>query len=70
MALGFIVLVAFISVIFGALVGCRLSERRLDVRAKRQAEMQRTLNEQWQDLQAARRENCSAQMNESELSRV
>lgn len=70
MVLGFIVLVAFISVIFGALVGCRLSEWRLDARARRQAEMQRALYKQWQDLQTARRENYPARMNQGELSRV
>lgn len=70
MDLSFIVLVAFISVFFGALVGCRLSEWRLDVRARRQAAMQRALNKQWQDLQTARRENYSARLNQGELSRV
>jgi uncharacterized membrane-anchored protein YhcB (DUF1043 family) len=56
MSLGLIVLAAFILVLFGILVGCRLSERRLEVRAKRQAEMQRSLNSQWQEIQDARRE--------------
>lgn len=70
MALDFIVLMVLISVLFGVLVGCRLSERRLAVRARRQAETQRALNKQWQDLQAARRENCSARMNEIELSQA
>ena len=56
MPLGWIVLAAFILVLFGILIGCRLSERHLEVRAKRQAEMQRSLNSQWQEIQDARRE--------------
>ena len=56
MSLGLIVLAAFILVLFGMLIGCRLSERRVEVRAKRQAELQRSLNSQWQEIQDARRE--------------
>lgn len=50
MNFGLIVLVAFSLVLFGVLIGCRLSGRWLDVRSKRQAEMQRALNRQWQEL--------------------
>lgn len=65
MDLGLIVTGAFILVLFGVLVGCRLSERRLEVRAKRQAELQRSLNRQWQELQIARQKNNVAQMIEA-----
>ena len=56
MTLGLMVLVAFILVLCGVLIGCRLNEKDLAARAKRQAEMQRSLNSQWQELQEARRE--------------
>lgn len=36
----------------GILVGCVFTERMLAGRTKRQAAMQRTLNEQWQELNA------------------
>jgi cell division protein FtsL len=49
-----IVLVAVILVSFGVLIGCTLSERMLDARERRQAAVQRSLNEQWQALEAAR----------------
>jgi hypothetical protein len=56
MTLGLMVLAAFILVLCGVLIGCRLSEKYLAARARRQAEMQRSLNSQWQALQDARRE--------------
>jgi hypothetical protein len=56
MSLGLMILVAFSLVLFGILIGCRLNEKHLAVRAKRQAEMQRSLNSQWQEIQHARRE--------------
>jgi cell division protein FtsL len=49
-----IVLVAAILVSFGVLIGCTFSARALDARERRQAAVQRSLNEQWQELQAAR----------------
>jgi uncharacterized membrane-anchored protein YhcB (DUF1043 family) len=49
-----IVLAAAILVSFGVLIGCTLSARLLDARDRRQAAVQRSLNEQWQELEAAR----------------
>jgi len=49
-----IVLVAVILVSFGVLIGCTLGERILDARERRQAAVQRSLNEQWKALEAAR----------------
>jgi uncharacterized membrane-anchored protein YhcB (DUF1043 family) len=49
-----IVLVAAILVSFGVLIGCTLSARALDARERRQAAVQRSLNEQWKELDAAR----------------
>jgi hypothetical protein len=54
MTFGSIVLAAFFLVLFGMLIGCTLSERGLGRRAKRQAEMQRSLDRQWQELQVAK----------------
>jgi hypothetical protein len=70
MTLSLMVLAAFILVLFGAVIGCRLSEKHLDARAKRQAEMQRFLNSQWQELQNARRESSPARTNGREPSRL
>ncbi|MGH3874469.1 MAG: hypothetical protein ACRDSR_23700 [Pseudonocardiaceae bacterium] len=53
--LAWIVLTAVILVGFGVLLGCTLSERLLDARDRRQAAVQRALNEQRRDLEAARR---------------
>ena len=39
---------------FGVLIGCTFSQWLLDARDRRQAAMQRALNEQWQELVAAR----------------
>jgi hypothetical protein len=50
-----IVLAATLLVIFGVLIGCTLSERLLAARDRRQAAVQRSLNEQWRELEAARR---------------
>lgn len=68
MTLSLMVLAAFILVLFGVLIGCRLSEKRLNAGTKRQAEIQRSLNSQWQELQEARRENHSARTNRCEPS--
>ena len=50
-----IVLVAVVLVSFGVLIGCTLSARALDARERRQAAVQRSLNEQWQALEAAKK---------------
>ena len=50
------VLVAAILVSFGVLIGCTFSDRLLAARDRRQAAVQRSLNEQWQELEAARQE--------------
>ena len=65
-----IVLVAFTLVLFGVLIGCTLSDRWLGGRARRQAEMQRSLNRQLQELQVARRENYSNRMGRFETVRM
>ncbi len=70
MTFGLIVLVAFILVLFGVLIGCTLSERWLKLRARRQAEMQRSLNRQWRELRAVRQKDYSARMDRCELSRM
>ena len=61
MTFGLIVLGAFILVLFGILIGCTLSERWLEARARRQAELQRSLNKQWQELQDARKKKTLAE---------
>jgi hypothetical protein len=61
-----IVLVAFFLVLFGMLIGCTLSERCLGGRARRQAEMQRSLDRQWRELQFAKAQNCSDRMGQCE----
>lgn len=70
MTLSLMVLAAFALVLFGVVIGCRLSEKRLDARAKRQAEIQRSLNSQWQELQDARRDNYAARTSRCEPSRL
>lgn len=51
-----IVLAAVLLVIFGVLIGCTFSDRLLAARDRQQAAAQRSLNEQWQELEAARQE--------------
>jgi hypothetical protein len=51
--------VASVLVIVGILIGWRLSQWRLDVRARRQAAAQRSLSRQLFELRAARRHNYS-----------
>ncbi|MGH3900613.1 MAG: hypothetical protein ACRDTA_20660 [Pseudonocardiaceae bacterium] len=53
-AIALIVLVATLLVGFGVLMGCTFSQWLLDVRDRRQAAVQRCLNEQWQEIGAAR----------------
>jgi uncharacterized membrane-anchored protein YhcB (DUF1043 family) len=62
MNIGLIVLGAFGLVLCGVLIGSTLSERWLWMRAKRQAEIQRSLNSQWRELQIARQENYFARV--------
>jgi hypothetical protein len=52
---GFFVFAATFLVIFGALIGCTISEILLNARTRRQAAVQRFINAQWQELEAARR---------------
>lgn len=49
-----IILAATLLVSFGVLIGCTFSQRLLDARDRRQAAAQRSLNEQWRELEAAR----------------
>jgi hypothetical protein len=58
------VLVASVLVIFvfGVLLGCRLSERQLAGRARRQAAAQSSLYRQLHELQAARQSGHPARM--------
>jgi predicted negative regulator of RcsB-dependent stress response len=59
MTFGPITLVASVLVIVGILIGWRLSQWRLEVRARRQAAAQRSLSRQLLELRAARRYNYS-----------
>ena len=59
MATGLIVLVASALVISGVVIGWRLSQWRLEARAKRQAAAQLSLYRQLHELQAARQEAAS-----------
>lgn len=59
MALLLIVLVS--SVLIGVLIGCRLSECLFDVRTRRQAAAQRSLNGQWQLIASQWQELKTAQ---------
>lgn len=65
MNFGLIATGAFILVLFGVLIGCTLSERWFEVRAKRQAELQRSLNKQWQEIQVARQKSIATQTMEA-----
>ena len=72
MAVSLIVLAA--TLLVGILIGCTFCERLLESRTKRQAEAQRILNSQWQELavkwwelEAAQQE--FAQQREAELRR-
>ncbi len=56
MTSGLVVLVGSLLVIFGVLIGCRLCELQLAARVRRQAAVQRSLNMQWEQVQAARHE--------------
>lgn len=69
MTLGSILLAAFALVIFGALIGWRLSRWQLEARARRQAAAQLSLYRQLQELQAARRKNYSTASNPANGSR-
>ncbi len=53
-AISLIILAAAFLVSFGVLIGCTVSQWLLDARDRRQAAVQRALNEQWQELDAAR----------------
>jgi uncharacterized membrane-anchored protein YhcB (DUF1043 family) len=65
MNLGLIATGALILVLFGVLIGCTLSERWLETRAKRQAELQRSLNKQWQEIMVARQKSSATQRAEA-----
>jgi uncharacterized membrane-anchored protein YhcB (DUF1043 family) len=55
-AIALIILSAALLVSFGVLIGCTVSQWLLDARDRRQAAVQRSLNEQWKELGAARQE--------------
>jgi hypothetical protein len=55
MSVDLIFLVATLLVCFGALIGCVICELGLQARHRRQVAMQRSLNSQWQELEAARK---------------
>jgi hypothetical protein len=59
MTTGLIVLVASALVVSGVVIGWRLSQWRLEARAKRQAAAQLSLYRQLHELQAARQEAAS-----------
>jgi uncharacterized membrane-anchored protein YhcB (DUF1043 family) len=50
----FILSVLVVTFLVGVLVGSSITERALESRTRRQAAMQRVLNSQWQELEAAR----------------
>jgi uncharacterized membrane-anchored protein YhcB (DUF1043 family) len=50
----FILSVLIVTFLVGVLIGSSLNQRALDSRTRRQAAMQRVLNAQWQQLEAAR----------------
>ncbi|MGH3897954.1 MAG: hypothetical protein ACRDTA_06790 [Pseudonocardiaceae bacterium] len=54
MTLDVIVLAATFLISLGVLIGYTLSERALEARTRRQAAVQRLLNSQWQEIEAAR----------------
>lgn len=47
---GLIVLAATLLVSFGMLIGCTISELLLHARTRQQVAVQRSLNEQWQEI--------------------
>jgi cell division protein FtsL len=53
-AIALIILAGTLLVSFGVLIGCTFSQWLLDARDRRQAAVQRALNEQWQELGTAR----------------
>jgi uncharacterized membrane-anchored protein YhcB (DUF1043 family) len=58
-------LAAIFLVIFGVFIGCTLSEIALSARTRRQAAVQRSLNAQRQELEAARRTMAKQRTDES-----
>jgi uncharacterized membrane-anchored protein YhcB (DUF1043 family) len=50
----FILSVLIVTFLVGVLIGSSPTERTLESRTRRQAAMQRVLNSQWQELEAAR----------------
>ncbi|MEA2202701.1 MAG: hypothetical protein QOI89_3381 [Solirubrobacteraceae bacterium] len=59
---------AIFLVVFGMLIGCTLSEIALNARTRRQAAVQRALNAQRQELEAARRTMVKQRTGESSTS--
>jgi hypothetical protein len=59
MAVGTIVLAASALVVLGVFIGWKLSQRQLEVRAKRQVAAQLSLSRQLLELRAARQKNYS-----------
>jgi len=59
MAGGPIVLAAFVLVVVGVFIGWRLSQWRMEVRARRQVAAQLSLSRQLLELRAARQKNYS-----------
>jgi uncharacterized membrane-anchored protein YhcB (DUF1043 family) len=56
MTLGMIVLAATLLLCMGVLIGYTLTEQALEARTRRQAAMQHSLNEQWEELESQWRE--------------
>jgi uncharacterized membrane-anchored protein YhcB (DUF1043 family) len=56
---------AIFLVVFGILIGCTLSEIALNARTRRQAAVQRSLNAQRQELEAAMRAMAKQRTDES-----
>lgn len=67
-----IVILTVLAVTFlvGVLIGSALTERVLESRTRRQAAMQRALNSQWQELEAARQAIAVNDSREADLAHI
>ncbi|MBV9012080.1 MAG: hypothetical protein JO272_08515 [Pseudonocardiales bacterium] len=66
----FILTILAVAFLVGVLIGSALTERALESRTRRQAAMQRSLNSQLQELEAAWQEIAVNDDRESDLSRI
>jgi uncharacterized membrane-anchored protein YhcB (DUF1043 family) len=66
----FILVVLAVAFLVGVLIGSTLTERALESRTRRQAAIQRALNSQFQELEAARQAIAANGGRESDLDRI